>query len=129
MCFCYRYESALLLRPLDASSGSAFGVDADEFAPLALVLKLHKSLDQGEQRVVLAAADVVAGLPFRAALASEDVAAEHCSPPNFLRPSRCAFESRPFLDEPTPFLCAISIFDFRFAISISEGFRQSKIVN
>src|ERR1700755_333886 len=29
------------------------------------------------------------------------------SPPNFFRPSRCAFESRPFRDEPTPFLCAI----------------------
>src|SRR5829696_6151899 len=29
------------------------------------------------------------------------------SPPNFLSPSLCAFESRPFRDEPTPFLCAI----------------------
>src|SRR6185436_3795627 len=33
-----------------------------------------------------------------------------CSPPNFLSPSRCAFESRPFLDEPTPFLCAIALY-------------------
>src|SRR4029079_8140766 len=32
-----------------------------------------------------------------------------CSPPNFLSPSRWAAESRPFRDEPTPFLCAISL--------------------
>src|SRR2546423_8469180 len=29
------------------------------------------------------------------------------SPPNTLMPSRCAFESRPFLELPKPFLCAI----------------------
>src|SRR5215510_10704456 len=29
------------------------------------------------------------------------------SPPNFFNPNRCACESRPFRDEPTPFLCAI----------------------
>jgi hypothetical protein len=26
-----------------------------------------------------------------------------------LTPSRCAFESRPFLEEPKPFLCAIRL--------------------
>jgi hypothetical protein len=26
-----------------------------------------------------------------------------------LTPSRCAFESRPFLEEPKPFLCAIPL--------------------
>src|SRR5882762_2751996 len=41
------------------------------------------------------------------------------SPPNFFKPSRWDCESRPFRDEPTPFLCAIldfrsSILDFRF---------------
>jgi hypothetical protein len=30
-------------------------------------------------------------------------------PPKTLTPSRCAFESRPFLDEPKPFLCAIRL--------------------
>src|SRR6185312_14410592 len=30
------------------------------------------------------------------------------SPPNALTPNRCAFESRPFLELPKPFLCAIS---------------------
>src|SRR5882724_10946127 len=29
------------------------------------------------------------------------------SPPNFLMPRYCAFESRPFRVDPTPFLCAI----------------------
>src|ERR1051326_5737055 len=29
-------------------------------------------------------------------------------PPTTLTPSRCAFESRPFLELPNPFLCAIS---------------------
>src|SRR5438132_13654573 len=30
------------------------------------------------------------------------------SPPNRLMPRRCAFESRPFLELPNPFLCAIA---------------------
>src|SRR6185436_20905059 len=30
------------------------------------------------------------------------------SPPNRFTPSRCAFESRPFRELPTPFLCAIN---------------------
>src|SRR6266511_349126 len=29
------------------------------------------------------------------------------SPPNFLTPRYCGLLSRPFLDEPTPFLCAM----------------------
>src|SRR5205085_5878198 len=31
------------------------------------------------------------------------------SPPNFFKPKRCECESRPFRDEPTPFLCAIAL--------------------
>src|ERR1700722_3640097 len=31
------------------------------------------------------------------------------SPPKRLTPRRCAFESRPFLGGPKPFLCAISV--------------------
>src|SRR5512141_2763307 len=51
------------------------------------------------------------------------------SPPNFFRPSRCELESRPFRDEPTPFLCAIfdfgfPILDFRF-----DSLEQSQIEN
>src|SRR6185437_10517369 len=31
-----------------------------------------------------------------------------CWPANTFTPSRCAWESRPFFDEPRPFLCAIA---------------------
>src|SRR5882762_3363546 len=34
-------------------------------------------------------------------------------PPNAFTPSRCAFESRPFLELPKPFLCAMR--NFRYA--------------
>ena len=54
----------------------AAGVDADEFALTAFVFKFNEPLDQCEQGVVLTAADVIAGLPFRAALTCEDIAAE-----------------------------------------------------
>src|SRR5690606_37117534 len=33
-----------------------------------------------------------------------------CCPPNFLRPGLWAAESRPLRDEPTPFLCAITLY-------------------
>src|SRR6266576_1520743 len=56
------------------------------------------------------------------------------SPPNFFKPNRCEFESRPFRDDPTPFLCAIThlrfpIADCRlirsFQSAIGNGNRQS----
>jgi hypothetical protein len=37
-------------------------------------------------------------------------------PPKTLTPSRWTFESRPFLEEPKPFLCAISIASFARAL-------------
>ena len=60
------------------------GVDADELAFAAFVFELDKALDQREQRVVLTAADVVAGLPFGAALTCNDVAAENVLAAKFL---------------------------------------------
>ena len=60
------------------------GVYADEFAFLALVLKLDKAFDQSKERVVLAAADIIARLPLRAALTRQDVAAEDFLPAEFL---------------------------------------------
>src|SRR5882762_8541432 len=39
------------------------------------------------------------------------------SPPNRFTPSRCPCESRPFTEEPPPFLCAIGLFLFRRAPS------------
>ena len=64
----------------------SFGIDADKLALLALVFKFDKAFDQGKQRIVLAAADVVAGLPFGSALAGEDVAAEDVLAAEFLEP-------------------------------------------
>ena len=70
---------------------------------------MDDAADLGEEGVVLAAAHVGAGLQRCAALADDDGAAEDALPPNTLTPSRCAFESRPFLEEPKPFLCAIRL--------------------
>lgn len=65
--------------------GCTARVYADELAPAALVLKFDKALDQSEQRVVLAAADVVAGLPLCSALACEDIAAEYVLAAKFFK--------------------------------------------
>src|SRR5262249_46447445 len=50
-------------------------VDADEAAARAVVLELDDPGDLGEQRIVLAEADVLAGVEATAALADEDRAA------------------------------------------------------
>ena len=52
-------------------------VNADELAGASLVFKLDDSIDQSEQRIILAASDIVAGFPLRATLARDDVAAEN----------------------------------------------------
>jgi len=39
--------------------------------------ELNLSIDEREQRVILAGTDIVAGVPFGAALASKDIAGEH----------------------------------------------------
>src|SRR4051812_30866262 len=63
-------------RRLLCGRGRLRRVDADELALTPLVLELDEAVNQGEQRVVLAAADVLARLPFRPALPREDVAAQ-----------------------------------------------------
>ena len=60
------------------------GVDADELAFAAFVFELDKALDQREQCVVFTTADIVAGLPFGAALACDNVAAENVLAAEFL---------------------------------------------
>ena len=68
----------------------------------------HFAIDQCEQRVVFADADVGAGMELGTALAHDDrtgrdlLAAEH------LTPSILGWESRPFRVEPPPFFCAMS---------------------
>src|ERR1044072_1889519 len=64
-------------RRLLCGRGRLRRVDADELALPALVLKLDHAVDEREQRIVLAAADVLARLPLRPALPREDVAAQN----------------------------------------------------
>src|SRR4051794_32577713 len=57
-----------------ASGGGRLATDDADDAAAALVAELHGAGDQGEQRVVAAAADVVAGVEVGAALADQDLA-------------------------------------------------------
>lgn len=86
---------------------SAGGVNRNLFPVPSHTLELHHPFDKGEEGVVLAQTHVVARVDLGAMLTIDDVAALTCSPPNFLQPSLWPSESRPFLELPTPFLCAI----------------------
>jgi hypothetical protein len=57
--------------------------------------------------MVLAHADIDAGMPLGAALTNNDVAGEDSFAPNFFTPRRLDSESRPLRDEPPAFLCAM----------------------
>jgi hypothetical protein len=52
-------------------------INADELAGATFVFKLDDAIDQCKQRIILAAADIVAGFPLGATLARDDVAAEN----------------------------------------------------
>jgi hypothetical protein len=65
---------------------SSLGVYADELTSLTLVFEFDEAFDQSKERVVLAAADVVAGFPLSSALTCENVAAEHTLAAEFLKP-------------------------------------------
>ena len=66
------------------------------------------ALDQCEQSVILATANLVAGLEVRATLANDDGTSLRSLASVQLPPRNCGLESRPFLEEPCPFLCAMS---------------------
>src|ERR1051325_8464223 len=70
-------------------------VDAYELAVTPLVLELHDAVDEREQRVVLAAADVLARLPLRPALPREDVAAQHALAAELLQAEPLRFRVAP----------------------------------
>ena len=93
-------------------SGALFGgsrqrCDGDMHAVIRPALELHLAVDQREDRVVAAEADIGARLPLGAALAEDDVAGDTASPPNFLMPRRRPAVSRPLREEPPAFLCAM----------------------
>ena len=62
-----------------------FSINADEFALAALILELNNAFDQSEQRVILAASDILAGLPFRSPLAGKDIATKHVLTTEFFK--------------------------------------------
>ena len=55
-------------------------VDADLLSVFAQTLELDHAVDQGEQRIIFADADVVARMEFCAALAHQNVSREHFLP-------------------------------------------------
>ena len=63
--------------------------DGDEHAAFGFGIELHATVDQSEQGVILAHADVQAGMPLGAALARENIAGDGTLwPPNILTPRR-----------------------------------------
>lgn len=98
---------------LPASLISNLGSESGRFdvnvvaAEGALHFELDGAVNEGVERVVLARADVVAGVELRAALTNDDAASvDGCIAETFT-PRRFALESRPLRVEPPPFLCAI----------------------
>lgn len=73
----YLNDDSQFLRNSGREFRGTYDVNADELAPATLVFEFDDPLDQSEERIVLAAADVLAGFPFRSALAGNDVAAQH----------------------------------------------------
>ena len=71
-------------KSLDRNRGEVCRVDVDEAAMLAFVLEADDAIDLGEEGVVLAAADVCAGLQGGAALANDDAATEDRLTPKYL---------------------------------------------
>jgi hypothetical protein len=63
---------------------STFGVDTDELAFLAFILKSDEALDKREQSVVFTAPDVVARLPLGATLTRQNITAEYVLAAEFL---------------------------------------------
>ncbi len=77
-----------------------------EGAPAAR-LEADMARYQREERMVLAHADIGAGMPFGAALTHDDVARNHGFRAELLDAERRPSESRPLRDEPPAFLCAM----------------------
>lgn len=98
---------------LPASLISNLGSESGRFdvnvvaAEGALHFELDGAVNEGVERVVLARADVVAGVELRAALTNDDAASvDGCIAEN-LHAKTLRLESRPLRVEPPPFLCAI----------------------
>ena len=95
-------------RPDDCAVGwTSLRRDDVDDAAAATGAELDDTGGEREQRVVAAAADVVAGVEVGAALADDDLAGVDRWPPKRFTPSRWELESRPLRVDEAPFLCAM----------------------
>ena len=78
--------------------------------------KRHLTIDQCEQGMVLADADIDARMNLVPRWRTMMLPALITSPPNFLTPSILGCESRPFRVEPPPFFCAIFQYSWYFLV-------------
>ena len=91
-----------------AAATYACGLDDRHEAALAARAERDRALADGEDRVVAAELRAGAGAELRAALADDDVArADRPGRRTSSRRGYFGLESRPFFEEPRPFLCAI----------------------
>ena len=75
----------------------------------ALGAELDVAADEGEQGVVTATPDTGAGVEVGATLTDDDLAGVHQLAAVTLHAEALGFESRPFLVDAAPFLCAMSL--------------------
>lgn len=85
----------------------------------------YYAVRKGEQRVVPAHADILSGVDFRSALAEDNVARQDIFAAVFFDAAALALESRPFLEVPCPFLCAICTDPFYYALMASIFITES----
>ncbi len=74
---CAFIQVGTFLCGLNRKLSCSCGVDADELSSPALVFEFHKAFDQGEERIVLASANIIARLPFCTTLSRQNIAAKH----------------------------------------------------
>ena len=68
-----------MVLPFYSAAASVIRKDGDEHAAFGFGIELDATVDQGEQGVILADADVLAGMPLGAALARENIAGDGTS--------------------------------------------------
>jgi hypothetical protein len=104
---------------LRRSRGSRdLGIHANKLAGTPLVFEFDYAGDHSEQRVILAAADILAGLPFRAALARQNIAAKDAFAPKLFQSQALGCRIAAITRRTYAFLMSHNnISDFRLPIS------------
>ena len=88
---------------------------------LGALRELQLAVAQGEQGVVLAATDVLAGWMCVPRWRTMTLPVFTAWPANIFTPRRCARESRPLRLEPRPFLCAMVFPPYAYSASSDAG--------